>query len=489
MGTLAAREARRVAEISETVGAIVLLASCQAIPPAPRARRTRCACAREAAPGGSPSRPEARRRPQAGRRHRGRARAAAREYAPARRRTGSSGAARQACMTTRLREIGVELEVPFHDIDGLGIVWHGNYFKYFELARTELCPRSPRPGGSTPSWPARTWGATDHARDHVLERGNLCRIGGFSRPPPAKIDPGTPGCCAGTCSAAWATSRDSAHPDCSPRGARPASRRLRRALAAVEQGTLRIGAAHEDVHTAVEDWLTRRLPGRASGCTPAAPATIRSPATSGSLLKDRCSRCTTRRSRWWRRLLAFASEHRTVLLAGIHPPAARDAVARWDCGPGPTPRACSTPSRRSTSLWRRVDRSPLGSAAGYGVPLPLRREAAARALGFAGLDRNVATVQGGGASSRPRCSSGAPSWATRLGRLAQDVILCSAEEFGYLVLPAELATGSSIMPHKRNPDLFELTRGPGGRDRGGPGGGARRSRGACPRAIIATSRC
>ena len=54
-------------------------------------------------------------------------------------------------------------------------------------------------------------------------------------------------------------------------------------------------------------------------------------------------------------------------------------------------------------------------------------------------------------------------WCTQLGhelaRLSQDVILFSAEEFGYLVLPPELATGSSIMPHKRNPDLFELTRG------------------------------
>jgi argininosuccinate lyase len=106
-----------------------------------------------------------------------------------------------------------------------------------------------------------------------------------------------------------------------------------------------------------------------------------------------------------------------------------------------------------------VDRSPLGSAAGYGVPLPLRRETVAKALGFGGLDRNVATVQGG----RGKLEAAALFWCVQLGhdlgRLAQDVILYSAEEYGYLVLPAELATGSSIMPHKRNPDLFELTRG------------------------------
>jgi argininosuccinate lyase len=80
-------------------------------------------------------------------------------------------------------------------------------------------------------------------------------------------------------------------------------------------------------------------------------------------------------------------------------------------------------------------------------------------LGFAGLDLNVASVQGG----RGKLEAAVLFWCTQLGhdvgRLSQDVILFSGEEFGYLVLPAELATGSSIMPHKQNPDLFELTRG------------------------------
>jgi argininosuccinate lyase len=110
------------------------------------------------------------------------------------------------------------------------------------------------------------------------------------------------------------------------------------------------------------------------------------------------------------------------------------------------------------ALWHRVDRSPLGSAAGYGVPLPLRREAAMRALGFAGLDHAVTSVQLG----RGKLEAAVLSWCGELGhdlsRLAADVVLFSGEEFGLLALPADLATGSSIMPHKRNPDLFELTR-------------------------------
>jgi argininosuccinate lyase len=111
------------------------------------------------------------------------------------------------------------------------------------------------------------------------------------------------------------------------------------------------------------------------------------------------------------------------------------------------------------AVWAQVDRSPLGSAAGYGVPLPLKRQVTARALGFASLDVNVAAVQGG----RGKLEAAVLFWCTQLGhdvaRLAQDTILFAGEEFGFLVLPATLATGSSIMPHKRNPDLFELTRG------------------------------
>jgi argininosuccinate lyase len=110
------------------------------------------------------------------------------------------------------------------------------------------------------------------------------------------------------------------------------------------------------------------------------------------------------------------------------------------------------------ALWARIDRSPLGSAAGYGVPLPLKREAAARALGFAGLDHNVAAVQNG----RGKLEAAVLHWCTEigheLGKFSSDVILFSAEEFGWLTLPRVLATGSSIMPQKRNPDLFELTR-------------------------------
>jgi argininosuccinate lyase len=92
------------------------------------------------------------------------------------------------------------------------------------------------------------------------------------------------------------------------------------------------------------------------------------------------------------------------------------------------------------------------------VPLPLQRKVAARALGFAAPEHNVAAVQ----NSRGKLEAAVLAWCAELGheagKLATDAVLYSGEEYGLLVLPRALATGSSLMPHKRNPDVFELTR-------------------------------
>jgi argininosuccinate lyase len=92
------------------------------------------------------------------------------------------------------------------------------------------------------------------------------------------------------------------------------------------------------------------------------------------------------------------------------------------------------------------------------VPLPLDREATARALGFTVVEHVPATVQNG----RGKLEAAVLAWCSEIahevGRLASDAIALSGEETGFLVIPQELATGSSLMPHKRNPDVFELTR-------------------------------
>jgi len=232
---------------------------------------------------------------------------------------------------------------------------------------------------------------------------------------------------------------------------------LRAALAEVEAGRLRVSPHQEDVHTAVEAWLTRRLPGLGERLHTGRSRNDQVATDLRLFLKDRLLALQAGALDLAAALHAFASRHRAVLWPGYthQRRAMPSSVGLWA---GAYAEGVLDTAEALAVLWPSVDRSPLGSAAGYGVPLPLKREAAARALGFAGLDRNVATVQGG----RGKLEAAALFWCTQLGhelgRLAQDVILLSAEEFGYLVLPAELATGSSIMPHKRNPDLFELTR-------------------------------
>jgi len=235
-------------------------------------------------------------------------------------------------------------------------------------------------------------------------------------------------------------------------------RGLRQALAAVDRGRLTAGPAHEDVHTAVEDWLTRRLPGLGERLHTGRSRNDQVACDIRLFLKHRLLALHGGALELAGALLDFAARHARVLLPGYthQRRAMPSSLGLWA---GAYAEGVLDTVEAIDPLWRQADRSPLGSAAGYGVPLPLNRETTARALGFAGLDRNVATVQAG----RGKLEAAVLFWCTQLGhemaRLAQDAILYSAEEFGYLVLPPELATGSSIMPHKRNPDLFELTRG------------------------------
>ncbi len=109
-----------------------------------------------------------------------------------------------------------------------------------------------------------------------------------------------------------------------------------------------------------------------------------------------------------------------------------------------------------------ADVSPLGSAAGYGVPLPLKPELVAEKLGFARARRCVTAAQLGRGKLEAVILSSLWTVARDLGALAWDVVLFASEEFGFFRLPGDLATGSSIMPQKRNPDIFELVRGRAG---------------------------
>jgi argininosuccinate lyase len=112
------------------------------------------------------------------------------------------------------------------------------------------------------------------------------------------------------------------------------------------------------------------------------------------------------------------------------------------------------------AVMRRIDKNPLGSAAGYGTPgLALDREATRARLGFASVHEPVTAVQLSRGKAEAQLLFEITLLLQDLGRFAADVLLFATREFGFVVLPEAFTTGSSIMPQKKNPDVFELIRG------------------------------
>lgn len=240
------------------------------------------------------------------------------------------------------------------------------------------------------------------------------------------------------------------------------TRALVAALADLRQealaGSLRIRPDQEDGHTLLEAELTARLgePGRRI-----------------HLGRSRNDQVATAFRLWMRAgLLELADT--TATLAGA---LLAFAQAHWGEGlPGYTHLRRAMPSsfaqwagavaeglleelEAMEGLWARLDRCPLGSGAGYGVPLPLDRQFSARLLGFTRIHRNAAEVQAGRGRHEAALLHQMASLALVLERFCGDLLLFSTEEFGYLRLPDAFTTGSSLMPHKRNPDVLELARG------------------------------
>ena len=105
-----------------------------------------------------------------------------------------------------------------------------------------------------------------------------------------------------------------------------------------------------------------------------------------------------------------------------------------------------------------ANRNPLGSAAGYGSSFPLNREMTTSLLGFDSMNYNVVYAQMGRGKTERIVSQAIASVAATVSKLAFDACMFNSQNFGFIKLPDEYTTGSSIMPHKKNPDVFELTR-------------------------------
>lgn len=110
------------------------------------------------------------------------------------------------------------------------------------------------------------------------------------------------------------------------------------------------------------------------------------------------------------------------------------------------------------AAYRICNRNPLGSAAGYGSSFPLNRQLTTDLLGFDSMDYNVVYAQMGRGKMERTVAFALAGIAGTLSKLAFDACMFNSQNFGFIKLPDQFTTGSSIMPHKKNPDVFELTR-------------------------------
>ncbi|WP_229375835.1 argininosuccinate lyase [Fibrella aquatilis] len=158
------------------------------------------------------------------------------------------------------------------------------------------------------------------------------------------------------------------------------------------------------------------------------------------------------------RLIARSEEHKDDLLPGYtHLQIAMpSSFGLWF---GAYAEALSDDMLALQTAYRFANRNPLGSGAGYGSSFPLDRTLTTELLGFEGLHVNVVYAQMSRGKTEQTALNALAAVATTMARLAMDICLYNSQNFGFLTLPDGLTTGSSIMPHKKNPDVAELLRG------------------------------
>ncbi|WP_435623575.1 argininosuccinate lyase [Flagellimonas sp.] len=226
----------------------------------------------------------------------------------------------------------------------------------------------------------------------------------------------------------------------------------------IEKGTFTIEDDFEDMHSKIEYLLIEKLGDVGKKIHSARSRNDQVLVATQLYLKDELKEIRAQVKTLFDLLLKLADKHQNVLL------------------PGYTHLQIAMPS--SFGLWfsayaeslvddlyfiqaafKVADQNPLGSAAGYGSSFPIDRSFTTQALDFETLKYNVVAAQMGRGKAERATAFGIASVASTLGKLAMDICLYMSQNFDFISFPNELTTGSSIMPHKKNPDVFELIRG------------------------------
>ena len=232
---------------------------------------------------------------------------------------------------------------------------------------------------------------------------------------------------------------------------------LRDIYASCERGEFVIEEDVEDVHSQVELMLTRRLGDVGKKIHSGRSRNDQVLVDLKLFTRDRIRDVAHAVRELFRTLQAQSERYRDVLMPGYtHLQVAMpSSFGLWF---GAYAESLADDMLLLEAAYRMTNRNPLGSAAGYGSSFPLDRELTTRLLGFDSMDYNVVYAQMGRGKNERNVAFALAGIAGTVAKLAFDACLFNSQNFGFISLPAECTTGSSIMPHKKNPDVFELIR-------------------------------
>jgi argininosuccinate lyase len=232
---------------------------------------------------------------------------------------------------------------------------------------------------------------------------------------------------------------------------------LRELKAEAEGGKLAIRRAEEDCHTALENALTARLGDTGRRIHLARSRNDQVQTALRLLMRVRLLDLGEALASSALVFLDLARRHGATALPG-YTHMRRAMPSNWGLWSVAFAEGLLEELEQLPSLWSRLDRSPLGAAAGFGAPVPIKRERSAELLGFSRVQRSPVDVM----NSRGRHELAIVAWvlsaAGTLDKAIWDLLIWSTDEVRFVRLPDEFTTGSSLMPQKRNPDVLELSR-------------------------------
>ena len=229
-------------------------------------------------------------------------------------------------------------------------------------------------------------------------------------------------------------------------------------LGEIEKGDFFLEADVEDIHSQVELLLTRRLGDIGKKIHSGRSRNDQVLVDLKLFLKDEVLKLKEEVLALFSTLQKLSEEHRNVLLPGYtHGQVAMpSSFGLWF---GAYAEALADDMYMLRGAYNVTDQNPLGSAAGYGSSFPLNRQMTTDLLGFASLDYNVVAAQLSRGKSERAVASAMGAIALTLNKFAADCCMYMSPNYGFIKFPDELTTGSSIMPHKKNPDVWEIMRG------------------------------